>query len=99
VNGTMKPSEVQKSHFIFHGFTPTVFRKHWNLTKLMFATNIPGSTNNSTGEEIVEVDGTGASSSKIAKLSESDEPPPIGFSFTRAPIIATVYKDPDSKRD
>ncbi|KAJ6646164.1 hypothetical protein Bhyg_01375 [Pseudolycoriella hygida] len=51
---------------------------------------VPGSTGNSTGEEIVEVDGTCASSPKIAKLSESDAPPPIGFSFTRAPIIETV---------
>lgn len=36
VNATMKPSEVQRKHQLFHGFTAAVFRKHWNSTKLMF---------------------------------------------------------------
>lgn len=36
VNGTMKPSVVQRSNELFNGFSASVFRNHWSRTCKMF---------------------------------------------------------------
>lgn len=37
INPSMRPSDVQRKYAIFNGFSSSVFRNHWSVTKRKYS--------------------------------------------------------------
>lgn len=60
---------------------------------------VPGCGNNSTDGEIIEIDGTTPTASKVAKMSDLPSTNTNNVTFNQPPVVATTFNDPDTKQD